>query len=94
MKLIELLNAHDFRKVNDEFHPEKNKENFYDSSIVRIYSTEEGNMWFEFGMYGWYEYNDQRIRSFIKEDILNLEVYGFRANYESQVLDIYLDTED
>ena len=90
MKLIELLELHDFRLYRTDLQTERAKEN---SNTIRIYL--EYNEWFEFGFNDWFNCNEKmnNIRKILTKDILNRKVRSFQVNDEIEILEINLEVE-
>ena len=90
MKLIELLELHDFRLYRDDLKTERAKEN---SNTIRI--CLDYNEWFEFGFNDWCNCNEKinNIKKILTNDILNRKVSCFQVNDELGILEIWLKSE-
>lgn len=90
MRLIELLEMHDFRLYRQDLVPERLKQN---SNTVRIHLSY--NEWFEFGINEWTNREDKinNIKQIITKDVLNRKVQMFQVNEDLGILEITLDEE-
>lgn len=90
MKLIDLLELHDFRLYRTDLQTERFKQN---SNTIRIYL--DYNEWFEFGIYDWSnrEEKTKGIKKVLTKEILNRVVSSFQTDDEMNILTIELKSE-
>ena len=88
MKLIDLLEKHNFRLYRDDLESESKKQN---SNIIRIYL--DYNNWFEFGINDWGNKEERMnsIKKILTKDILNMTVYNFQVDDDMEILIINLN---
>ena len=90
MKLIDLLEIHDFRLYRDDLQTERLKQN---SNTIRIHF--DYNDWFEFGLNDWSN-QEEKIKSIEKiltKDVLNRTVSDFQTDDEMNILVINLEVK-
>lgn len=72
-----------------------------DTKIIRIiYCEDYKEEWIEFGMletipnYGYEDDKEKLLETFIKEDILNMEVIRINQNEEFRIIEFYISNEE
>lgn len=90
MKLIDLLEIHDFRLYRTDLTTQRLKEN---SNTIRIYFDYDN--WFEFGLNDWNnkEEKTKDIKKILTKDILNRTVSSFQTDDEMNILIINLEVK-
>ena len=91
MKLIDLLEKHDFKFYRYDLESNNKK---YDTNSIRIYV--DCYNWFEFGIDDWREKEEtiKIIKKILTKDLLNRDVEGFQVDNDIEILKINLKVTD
>ena len=91
MKLLDLLEKHDFRLYRHDLESDIKKQN---TNIIRIYL--DCYNWFEFGIDDWKEKEEtmKNVKKILTKDILNRNVDDFQVDDGLEILVINLENKD